>query len=496
MKLSVLAAVAASALGAGSAIGCKRPPAASPSGPPAAAARYQATRWVPAKPSYVLAAPTFREAQGTLREIVEVLGMPAGIEVSALGRELAQILGVDPLNPDAVRAIGVDLDGGFALFSEDVTPTYVLHLAAPEQMQAFLEGQRDKGLVTQSVVVDKVEIFTAQIGGGVALSWAIVDGWMWLHLTPHFARNEETTWFTHSYRPADPQWTSAWTWAESTAKIATPSLVGFLEPKSFLARFLSSVPEAMQCAKLLEPVQRVGVAAEVSTASAQLRLALDLGSAASSVTRAVLPAPEGFESVAATAPLAVQWNLDLPAMKTWLQPCLASIPGADLAGLDRLGVRAGRAALLELDADDKKGAGVVALELVRSNFFAAQLENIPMRSTLERSRTFGPYAGHALTIPFVASVDYVLTDKLALAAMGDGLLARVVGSGKTVAGPVAALDLIPGGLSVDAWVTLAEAIGLPRAKRIVERVRAWKDGHFRLVVEGNSLVLSATGTRR
>ncbi|MDX2092408.1 MAG: hypothetical protein SFX73_31380 [Kofleriaceae bacterium] len=501
MKLSVLAAVAALALGGGSAMGCKQQPAAKPVGPPAAAARYQATRWVPANPSYVFAAPTVREAQSTLRDVIEVFGMPAGIEVAEIGRELAQVLAVDPLSPDAVHAIGVDIDGGFAMFSEDITPTYVLHLDAPEQMQAFLDAQREKGLVTQSVIVDKTEIFTVPLAGGVALSWAIVDGWMWLHLTPPFAKSEGTTWFTHSFRPATPDWIADWAWAEGASKLATPSVVGFLDLQQFLGTIVKHAPEALQCTQLLAPVTRVGFAAEVAGGAAQLRLALDVGPKAASISRAQLPVPEGFAAVAKAAPLAAQWNLDLFALRNWLEPCLSTF-GARLTMLDTFGVRAGRAALLALDADAtgvdalKKGAGVVALDLAHARFFASQLDNIPMRSTLERSRTFGPLAGHSLSIPFVASVDYVLTDELALAGMGDGLLARVVGSGKPVDGPLASIDLIPGGLPGDTWVTIAEAIGLPRAERIVERMRAWKDGHFRVAVEGNALVLTATGTRR
>jgi hypothetical protein len=498
MKLSVLAAVAALAIGGAG--GCKPKPG-KPAPPSAIVKRYDASRWIPAKPSYAFSAPTVREAQRTLRELIEVFGMPAGVEVSQVARQLAQVPDVDPLSPEALQEIGVDLEGGFALFSENITPTYVLHLAAPAQMEAFLERERSKGLVTQSVMVGATEIFSASLGGGVMLSWAITENWLWLHLAPEFARSEGTTWFTNSYRPAPPAWVANWQWAEEISRLATPSIVGFVDAKRLVGELVGRVPEAAQCAKLVEPLQRVAVGAELSGPSAQLRLAFDVGPSAASISAAQIPAPEGFEGVAATAPLAVQWNLDLFTVRDWLRPCV-SMFGGQLTQLDAFGVRAGRAALLALDAEEKrvsalgKGSGVVALDLTHKRMFAAQLDNIPMRSTLERSRKFGPLAGHSLSIPFVARVDYVLTDKLALAAMGDGLLAKVVGSGQTVPGPLAAIDVIPGGLSTDAWVTIAEAIGLPRAQRIVERLQAWKDGHFRLAVEGNVLVLTATGTRR
>jgi hypothetical protein len=488
MKLTVLAAVAALC------VGCKGPSAAHPA-PPAAAARYAATRWLPAQPSYALAAPTVRDAQRTLHEVIEVFGMPLGLEVHDVGKELAEVLAVDPLDADAVAGIGVDLDGGFALFSEEVTPTFVVHLSAPAQMQAFIDQQRQRGLVTQSVVVDGAEVFSAAIGGGASLSWAIADDWLWLHLTPPFARAEGTAWFEHSHHPAAPAWAGTWQWAEGAAKLAQPSVVGYVDAARMLATLVAHAPDAARCASLVAPVQRVALAAETDGHAAQLRVALDVGASARSLAAAQLPVPEGFTAVAAGAPLAVQWNLDLGAVADWLAPCVASFGGRfDL--VDRYGVRAGRAALLQLDADAKKAAGVVALDLAHAKFLRGHLDDIPLRSTLERSRTYGPYAGHALSIPFVASVDYVLTDKLALAGMGDGLLAKLVGSGATVPGPLAAVDVIPGALSAESWRTVLEAIGLHRTSRIVDRMMAWKDGHLRLEVEGGALVFTAAGTRR
>jgi len=495
MKLSVLAAVAALALSGTSASGCKGPTPSRPQGPPAAAARYSATRWVPANPSYVLASPTVREAQRSLREAIEVLAMPMGVEVSEVGRDLSRVLAVDPLSPEAVVEIGIDLEGGIAVFSEDIAPTFVFRLAAPEQMQAFLDRQRERGMVTQSVIVDKAEVFTARLGGDVSLSWAIVEDWMWLHVTPPVARHEGTAWFSASYRPDAPAWAGDWQWAESAGKLARPTVVGFLDAKQVIGRFVARVPEAMQCAKLVEPLERVGLAIEADGTAARARIAFEVGGAAASVAAAQLAVPEGFEAVAAGAPLAAQWNLDVFAVRDWLRPCVRTID-RELASLDRAGVRAGRGALLHLDPEDKKGAGVIALELSHARFFRGQLDDIPLRSTLERSRKFGPHAGHSLSIPFVASVDYVLTEKLALAGVGDGLLAKLVGGGNTVPGPIAAIDVIPAGLSAETWETVLGQLGLPRARRVVERMSAWKDGHLRLEVEGNALVFTAAGTRR
>jgi len=240
---------------------------------------------------------------------------------------------------------------------------------------------------------------------------------------------------------------------------------------------------------------RVAISIEGDGSRVSGRLAFDLGPAAASVTAGLLPVPEGFAAAAAQAPLAAQWNLDLLVVRAWLQPCLHAID-EDLGRLDRFGVRSGRAVLQAFDPDDKSGAGAVVLDLAHQKFFASQLDELPMRSTLERRRTFGPHAGHSISIPFVATLDYVLTDKLAMAAVGDGLLAKVVGSGKTEPGPVASIDILPPAMSAEAWRTLLGALDRRDADVIVERLLRWREGHIAVTIEGTSLLVAATGVRR
>jgi len=182
-------------------------------------------------------------------------------------------------------------------------------------------------------------------------------------------------------------------------------------------------------------------------------------------------------------------------VRAWLQPCLRAI-NEDLGWLDRYGVRAGRAVLQAFDPDDKSGAGAFALDLAHKTFFASQLDEIPMRSTLERNRTFGPHKGHSITIPFVATIEYVLTDKLALGAVGEGLLAKVVGTGTLLPGPVAAIDILPPAMSAEAWKTIIESLDRRSAEGLVERLMRWREGHIAVTIEGTSLLVAATGVRR
>src|SRR5262245_62091880 len=126
---------------------------------PPAAAGLPATRWAPASPTYLFASPTLGEGQRNLRDAIELTGSFAGYDLRDAAQAVTGLLGVDALHADPTAAIGVDLQGSWAMFSEDVSPTLVVHLAAPDQMAAFLDRQRERGLVTQSVIVDRTEVF-------------------------------------------------------------------------------------------------------------------------------------------------------------------------------------------------------------------------------------------------------------------------------------------------------------------------------------------------
>ncbi len=468
---------------------------ASHSAPPAAVAAFPATRWVPANPTYLLAAPTVREAQRSLRDTIDSIGMIGGIEVSEVAAELTRLIAVDPMSTEALAAIGIDVEGGLAVFSEDVSPTFVVRVSAPDQIQGFFDRQRERGMVTQSVVVDGTEVFSAQLLANVKVSWAIADDWLWVHFALPIGPAVGSEWFSNSRKPQGAAWGRDWDWARDATKSAKPALTGFVDAVDLLANLSSKIPDAIACTQLLAPLGRVGLSIEGDGSRATGRIALDVGPAAASISAALLPVPEGFAAQSQGAPLAAQWNLDVLAVRAWLQPCLRAI-NEDLGALDRFGVRTGRAVLQSFDPEDKSGAGAVALDLVHKKFFASQLDEVPLRSTLERNRTYGPHKGHSLAVPFVATLDYVLTDTLALAAVGDGLLAKIVGTGKTVPGPIASIDILPPAMSPEAWKTILGAIDRRYAEVLVERLMRWREGHIAVTIEGSSLLVAATGVRR
>jgi len=489
MRLAIVAVLVAACGGNG-------PPAAVPSAPVAVAA----TRWVPARPTYVFASPTLGDAQHSLRDAIELIGIASGYELEDVVAALTGLVGVDALHADPLAAIGVDPRGSWAMFSEDLSPTFVIHLSAPDQMTAFLDRQRARGLVTRSTKVDQTEVFSAQLVGGLALGWAVEGDWMWVHAQLGAVR-DETSWFTASHRPHGAEWANDWAWAQRAASTAA-GVVGVLDLHGVVAKLIERAPDAVACAKLVEPIRRVGFAIEGDDRHLASRVAFDVG-ATDTIGRMVVAPPSGWGATAARAAIAGQWNLDLAAAHAWIAPCLALLVGGT-AELDETGVRTARGLLIDLDPEQLTGSGALAFDLTSSTYFARQLDRIPLRRSLERRRTFGPYKGAAIDIPFSVTVEYVLEGKLALAALGEGLLARIVAPGPAVPAPIFALDVVPPVMAPRAWeavlhlLTGHDLTGTPSraTKRAVERLMRWREGHVALTTTPSELVLTLSGNRR
>ena len=457
----------------------------------AAVQAYAAARWIPARPTYALAARTVGDAQRAAGDLL-AFGALVDIDAAAISHLLSGVLAVDPLSPRALAEVGVDLDGSVALFSEAVNPTLVVHLAAPALMQAFLDRQRALGMRTQSVMDGGVEIFTVALPGRLRISWAIDEGWLWVHFTLPFARDEGTAWFSASRRPGAPAWAGDWRWAlGSGGQGARPAVVGFVDARAVIESLSPRIPAAIACAQLLAPVRRLAVAVEIGDRLGG-RLALELGDAAAGLARAALPAPAGWSAAAARAPLAAQWNLDLAAVRAHVAPCARALD-VDLSPLDRYGVRTARAILQRYDPDKPTNSrGAVAFDLVHRTYAAQLLDEIPGRSLIQRRRTFGPYQGYSLAIPFGGpTLEYVLDDQRALAGLGEGVLAAVLGQGPGAPGPLLAIDVSPPAMPREAWAGL-----LGWVNQRPDALLAWRELHLAVAVEGTRLVIDASGRRR
>ena len=184
-------------------------------------------------------------------------------------------------------------------------------------------------------------------------------------------------------------------------------------------------------------------------------------------------------------------------MQQWLAPCFQRESRHIANLIDQFGVRTARGLVQQFDPDDKSGVGAVSLDLTHNRFIAEQLDQVPMRSRLEKNATYGQYKGKHLSVPFVATVDYVLQDKLFIGAMGDGLLAKL-GSGTpaSTAPPIASVDVLPAGLKQDVWQWLFEQIDAPSPKRLAQRLQNWQSLHIGVRLDGTSLLIEAAGTRR
>src|SRR5262245_24178306 len=112
MRLAILTVIAT---GCGS-------QASAPVMPPPAAPIHAAARWGPAAPSYVFASPALGDAQRGLRDALDVVAALVGVDPGAPARAVATFVGVDALHADALAAIGVDLRGSWAVFSDDLNP--------------------------------------------------------------------------------------------------------------------------------------------------------------------------------------------------------------------------------------------------------------------------------------------------------------------------------------------------------------------------------------
>jgi hypothetical protein len=108
---------------------------------------------------------------------------------------------------------------------------------------------------------------------------------------------------------------------------------------------------------------------------------------------------------------------------------------------------------------------------------------------IQRKRTFGPHQGYAISIPFGPTVEYVLDDHLALAGLGEGELAAVVGPAGA-RGPLLAIDVSPPAMPHEAWSGLLGMVNLRP-----DALLRWRELHLALSLDGARLVLDASGSR-
>ena len=479
-------------------------------GPSADVREFAALAFAPDQPTYLWTAHSVSAAQRSINDVIDSFGMLAGATSADAGSALEHLLSVDPLSEIGTQRLGVDPSGSIAMFSEGLDPTIVVQLASPDITRAFFDSVKSQnGVATQSVIVDGVEVSTVKLFGHVRASWAIDKTWLWTHFA--FGVDQNDDWFAKAHRAHAGAWAKSFGWAKDLrAKLAAKAngLLGFFDVRALLAIARAHAPirdpadksgkmnDVIACLDSFQPIGIAGFAIDGDGHHAAGRLALDLGPAAAGIASAILPPPPGFAALASTAPIAMQWNLDVGAIVRFLAPCASSI-GADTEFFTKFGVRAARVAVMTLDPGQHSGTGIVAADLSDATYLRGMLDQIPHRSMLESDHTYGALAGHRISIPFVISLDYVLTDRLGILAVGDGLMDKLVATAPTSPPPVLSLDLIVAGLPEATWqFVIAQATNEWFAKRATSLLQRWHDGHLRVTIDHDALVIEASGNRR
>jgi hypothetical protein len=457
-------------------------------GPAAPVPGYEATRWVPAHPTYVLASRATSDFQQAASSLFDAVHGPGN-----MARVFAAELHVDPLSPEAVFGIGIDPGGGLVMFSEDLDPTLVVHLSAPDHARDFFARQMDTADSSKAATVDGVVVTTAVVSHGIAVSWAIDRDWLWVHL--RFPTGDESmAWFEHSHRPTASQWAADWSAATRLGdQPKAAKVLGFIDSRGLLDRVGKRASAALACARVVEPIQHVGVAFDGDLSHFDVKVAFEIGARASEVQRAVLPPPPGWAAVFGAAPVDLQLNLDLDAFQDWVQPC-ADLAGIDLRSARKDGVRALRLGVASVDKDASWGTGAIAVDLERREPIEKLLDQIPMRSHIETDRTFGSRRGHRIQIPFKGALEYVLEDHLALLALGDGLAERLFAGTPAGVPPLMSLDVRPAAMPVASWRALFDRVDMP-GNQLAHHIQSWRAARIGLTVEQSAIVLEISGNR-
>jgi hypothetical protein len=449
---------------------------------------FDATRWIPNQPTFALAAHSIRDLQRSARSVVGTLGLPFNLDELAVSQMSNFVFGLDLLSPEAVEGIGIDPSGGVAVFSEGITPTFVVHLSSPPKFTAWMQHEMSGLGAPVATAVDGITV--TSVGTPNTVSWAIdpATGWAWVHSSLQDA-SDPPTWFAHSHGGGGG---GAPDWDRVTAH-GKPSVIAFTNTHALFGAAIKAMPgDIGTCIRQLDTLGNFDVGIDVDERSVAAHFSFDVGTGMAGLRASLLAPPPGWAQASANAPVALAWNVDLSALAAWLKPCMR---GDDhFAMLDSYGVRSGRAVILGYKSETEF-SGAVSLDLSNAKFLTDQLDQIPLRKHLESDRTFGVYKGHHLSIPALFAIDYVLQPTVAIIARGDGLLERVAGQGPpTPPSTVFGLDLLTTAMTDAQWHALGDLVHLDASE--IQHVLFWKTVHVGAHVDGNALVIDLSAERR
>ena len=464
-------------------------------------AGYGALAWVPAQADYVFTAPTLAAGLASIHELEAGGDMLKPHVAEMMEEHLKKALSFNPLSAFDLTNLGVDVNAGIAVFSTGVSASVVFHLSDSKKMLDHVNSVLGAAGV-MTIEVDGVKI--ASIVGGenpLALSWAIDNGWMWIHFGITAEKEAPGAWFHDSHSAngafaggADFQWALASTHTK-VGSGETP-LLGFANPARIVAAALPMVGplDAMATChtSLIAKTSRSALSITNSATDVGGVLAVDIGDAAS-IAGLHLPVSDGWAAASKDAPLSFAWNLDAAGISKLFESCSSEhhveFPARGIRGF-----------INSIDLDGPSGSGVVWLDLTNRKFIDSQLDQIPGRSMMESKKKFGNVEGRSSNVPMIGAFDYFIDDTRFAVSMGDGLLTRAIGAGGVAdpaSSPLGELSLKPNGFSRAFWNNIAGRMmgDAEKGKSAVDALLHWQQLQLRLAAEGSTLVLTADGTR-
>ncbi|MCE9573773.1 MAG: hypothetical protein K8W52_11520 [Deltaproteobacteria bacterium] len=463
---------------------------------PGAPLAYPATRWIPGDATYAVTARRSRDAAIVLRDLVAVVGMIGDFDERDASRGAMKELGFDPFDPTTFGAVGVDPDGGLAVFSQGLSPTFAIALTDPATTTAAIDRLRQGGIAVQVGREQGVEVYTFAGDREVHVHWAIADKWLFVHIEIRPEHEAELAWF-RALRAADGAWAGSPDLAASLAAARTggpdaPTVIGAVRLPAVLAKMVAlGAPRG--CADQLGAVGRIFVAARSDARDARGSIAVEL--AGGIPADATFAAPAGWATARDQAPLQAEWGIDLDRVVPRLLACDAGL-GRELA---RLPVKAGRAYVHSLDLDDLDGRGAAWVATREPRMVADMLDEIPARSLAEHKRTAHGVPVVDVSVPMLPKFSYVLGQGTFLGAAGGGEIDRVIGDGTTQPAALARIAVAPQAWPVELWDELFKAAGLSREGargRTIARLRRWTLGEIELSTTATGVILTAHGARK
>ena len=489
--------VAASLVACGPRSGAKGPSS------PVDVGAYAALRWVPADATYVVAARSTEDATVVLREMINVVGILIDADADAAASAMRRELGFDILSGGSLADIGVDRDGGAAVFSQGLSPTVAVKLSDPARVTELIDRLREGGAAVQVERRGGVEIFTYN-DSEARLHWAIADGWLWVHVELVGEKEVDGAWFdalrsAGGAMAAQADWKAALSAATRRIRGATvapdgPPVAGVIRTPALADRIVRlGAPAA--CLGQASRATRILLAIGVTGVDAVAAFTVELGDAAPGMAALIRPPMPGWAKARGEAPIQAEWSLDLAGVTEALRACDG---GVSARAVTDDGFHTVRLFLHGIDMDNLSARGAAHLDLGHRRKISEFLDQLPARRLVERKVKIGPFDGASVQVPMLPPFTYVLTDTLFLAGV-DLDLSAVVGAGSPAASTSAAhLELHPNALPAATWDGLLEQVRSydEARKRMVRRLQRWDLGRIDLDLDGTELVLTAHGRLR